>query len=195
MTPLDFATERDDRTASWRRADPRTALTERTAWNRWVVTLPDGEHAHDVRLERDHGAYVGECYTPDGDEREPCPGNAYHDSPCAHLCTVRKAAFGDVTDAFEAIGHSSRRSNSIGSWPWSRRIELIAAAAPSASRLLSTTSSISRSRRVIALFYPPHARPRRSLRAPESRGPRRRPRPRRRHRRRDDAPRSPRQGQ
>ncbi|WP_187347818.1 hypothetical protein [Haloplanus rubicundus] len=101
MTPLDFAAERDEGTASWRRADPRAALIERTAWNRWVVTLPDSEHAHDVRLERDHGAYVGECYTLDGDEREPCPGNAYHDGPCAHLCTVRKAAFGDVTDTHD----------------------------------------------------------------------------------------------
>lgn len=61
MTPLDFKHERDESTTSWRRAEPHVALIERTAWNYWLVTLPDGDHAHDVRLERDHGAYVGDC--------------------------------------------------------------------------------------------------------------------------------------
>jgi len=100
MTPLDFEHERDTDSTSWRRADPTTALIERTAWNHWRVTLPDGEHVHDVRLETDHGAYVGDCHVlGDDGERERCPGFAYHDGPCAHLCVVRKAAFGHVRDA------------------------------------------------------------------------------------------------
>ena len=105
MTPLDFETGRDEQTESWRRADLRAALIERVAWNRWRVTLPDGENTHQVCLERDHGAFVGECYTLDGDDRDACPGDAYHDGPCAHLCTVRKAAFGEMTDVRDERVH------------------------------------------------------------------------------------------
>jgi hypothetical protein len=89
VTPLDFAGARDDGSESWHRAEPARALLEQSGWNRWLVLLPDGEEAHEVRLERDHGAYVGQC---------DCKGFAYHDGPCAHLCTVRKAAFGRLDD-------------------------------------------------------------------------------------------------
>jgi hypothetical protein len=96
---LDFEAERDAGTDSWQRAS-REALIERTAWNKWRVTLPDGEDAHEVRLERDHGALVGECIVLDeADEPELCPGFRWHEGPCAHLCTVRKAAFVRLDDA------------------------------------------------------------------------------------------------
>ncbi|QHS17227.1 hypothetical protein GWK26_08770 [haloarchaeon 3A1-DGR] len=101
VTPLDFASKRDAGSASWSRADPTAALIERVAWNRWRVTLPDSEATHEVRLERDHGAFVGECEVLDGDDREQCPARKFSDvdEPCAHLCTIRQAlVFNDEAD-------------------------------------------------------------------------------------------------
>jgi hypothetical protein len=99
MTPLDFAAKRDAQSRSWTRADPTEALIERVAWNRWLVTLPDSEDVHEVRLERDHGALVGDCEIHESGER--CPARKYNDDeePCAHLCTLRKAlVFNDEAD-------------------------------------------------------------------------------------------------
>ncbi|MFA9517983.1 hypothetical protein ACERIT_12325 [Halopenitus sp. H-Gu1] len=100
VTPLDFAAKRDAGSASWERADPTAALIERVAWNCWRVTLPDSKNTHEIRLERDHGAFVGECEVLDGDDREQCPARKYNDpdEPCAHLCTIRKAAFVEISD-------------------------------------------------------------------------------------------------
>lgn len=95
MTPLDFATERDDASTSWERADPTATLIEQIAWNRWLVTLPDGESVHEVRLERERGAWIGDCHVVDGDR---CPGFAFHSGPCAHLCVIRKADVVAVPD-------------------------------------------------------------------------------------------------
>jgi len=94
MTPLDFAAERDESTASWQRADPTAALIERIAWDTWLVTLPDSDNGttYEVSLHRDHGALMGECEVRDeADER--CPARKYNDAskPCAHLCTVYQA--------------------------------------------------------------------------------------------------------
>ncbi|WP_058365930.1 hypothetical protein [Haloparvum sedimenti] len=95
---LDFEGRRDVGSASWERADPTAALIERVAWNRWHVLLPDGEHTHEVRLERDHGGLTGACMALMDDGKERCPARKYNDpdEPCAHLCTVRKAAFGAI---------------------------------------------------------------------------------------------------
>jgi len=95
VTPLDFSAQRDANSESFERADPVAALIERVAWNRWLVTLPDGDDAHEVRLERDHGAYVGECRSGDSDsefeEQERCPARKYK--------TVRPP-LGDTTNFF-----------------------------------------------------------------------------------------------
>lgn len=101
VVPLDFASKRDAGSASWERADPNAALIERVAWNRWLVALPDSDDVHMVRLERDHGAFVGDCSVIGVDGREQCPARKYNDAdePCAHLCTVRKAAFVEISDA------------------------------------------------------------------------------------------------
>jgi hypothetical protein len=93
MTPLEFEHERDQETESWARADPRAALIERRAWNRWLVTLPGGD-THLCRLEREHGAYLGDC---------DCAGFEFHDGPCAHLCTLRKAEF--LGESVTTTGH------------------------------------------------------------------------------------------
>ena len=87
--PLDFRSKLKVDSESWLRADPTAALIETVAWDRWRVLLPDGDESHECRLHRDHGAFIGEC---------DCPGFEYHDGPCAHLCAVRKAAFGRVSD-------------------------------------------------------------------------------------------------
>jgi hypothetical protein len=122
--PLDFRAERDARTASWERAAPSEALIERTAWNEWRVLLPDGDDVHEVRLERDHGAFGGEC---------DCKGWEFRDdpeSPCAHLCTLRQAEFGHdhdargnrirVLDATEERAQSVDRARADGGLRWSR---------------------------------------------------------------------------
>ncbi|WP_311171774.1 hypothetical protein [Halobellus ordinarius] len=108
MTPLDFAAKRDGDSASWERADPTGALIERIAWNTWLVTLPDSETTYEVELATEHGAYVGDCTVRDSGEQ--CPARKFNDrdEPCAHLCTLRKAAFlgidddrGESIDVFE----------------------------------------------------------------------------------------------
>lgn len=91
VAPLDFESRRETDSASWTRADPDAALIERVAWNTWLVVLPDGEHVHEVTLEKRHGAYVGDCEIRGGDQ---CPAMKWgdRDAPCAHLCTIRKGA-------------------------------------------------------------------------------------------------------
>jgi len=73
---------------SWDRADPEAALIESTGRYGYRVTLPDGD-AHLVAVAREDGEHVGTC---------DCEAWEYHDGPCAHLCTVRKAAFAEVED-------------------------------------------------------------------------------------------------
>lgn len=73
---------------SWARADPEAALIESTGRYGYRVTLPDGD-AHLVAVAREDGEHVGTC---------DCEGWEYNDGPCAHLCTVRKAAFAGVED-------------------------------------------------------------------------------------------------
>ena len=83
MTPLDFAAKRDGGSDSWRRADPTAALIERVAYNRFLVTLPDSKATHEVQLERDHGAFTGDCRHPeegvDYADQERCPARKYND--------------------------------------------------------------------------------------------------------------------
>ena len=94
--PIDFEAERDRDSSSWERACEQPVLIERVAWDRWIVTLADSEDTHLVQLHRDHGAYLGHCTVAEADEE--CPGWKYHDGPCAHLCAVRRAEFGNRTD-------------------------------------------------------------------------------------------------
>jgi hypothetical protein len=80
---LDFEAERDrEDSTSWERADPVAALIEGESDHSWTVSLPDGEDWHHVVLIFDNGVYVGQC---------DCEGFEYHEGPCAHLCTIRKA--------------------------------------------------------------------------------------------------------
>lgn len=90
MTPLDFESVRRDAGDTWTRADPAAALVEPggETGDTWTVFLPDGAEAHTVELHTDHGAYVGQC---------DCQGFQLT-GLCAHLCTVRKAAFIGETD-------------------------------------------------------------------------------------------------
>lgn len=89
--PLNFRAERGS--TSWDRADPRHALIEETdAPGGYTVTLSGG-NAHRVAYEKRDGAYRGRC---------DCKGWEYRDdphSPCAHLCTLRKAEVLDLHDA------------------------------------------------------------------------------------------------
>ncbi|MFB6179555.1 MAG: hypothetical protein ABEI77_07530 [Halorientalis sp.] len=94
--PLDFKRERERETGSWQRACEEPHLIERVAWDRWLVFFRDSEDAHLVRLHRDHGAYLGGCEIDKTGEE--CPGFAYHDGACAHLCAVRRADFGNLLD-------------------------------------------------------------------------------------------------
>jgi hypothetical protein len=97
---LDFESEREKGGDSWERAHPRDALVERMNRYGWRVYLPDGENTHHVVLAREGGKFVGRCHTFDDQERlTPCKGHQYGDGPCAHLCTIRKAAFINATDA------------------------------------------------------------------------------------------------
>lgn len=95
MNPLDFALVRENYPDRWDRVrnGVELALVERVAWDRWIVTLPDGGEPWKVRLRSDHGAYEGACEAPPGAVRDHdrCPGHKWHDGPCAHLCTVRLA--------------------------------------------------------------------------------------------------------
>lgn len=85
MTPvvLNFEAERDRESTSFDRADPTAALIEQQHEHAWTVSLPDGEGTHRVVLGLENGSYTGGC---------SCDGFEYHDGPCAHLCTIRKAA-------------------------------------------------------------------------------------------------------
>ena len=85
---VDFQSVAGTDSTSWGRADPQAALIERTGRYGYRVTLPDGD-AHLVAVAREDGEHVGTC---------DCKAAEYHDEPCAHLCTVRKAAFADVED-------------------------------------------------------------------------------------------------
>jgi hypothetical protein len=122
--PLDFRWEADAGSTSWKRGAPGRALIERRSWNEWAVFLPDGEDSHVVRLERDHGAYVGEC---------DCWGFRGRDdpeSPCAHLCTLRQAESGHyddvdgnrvrILDADEERAQSIDRAVADGGRRWCR---------------------------------------------------------------------------
>lgn len=73
--------ERRKRRAS-DRADPHAALIEQQAAHAWTVSLPDGDGTHRVVLIADNGVYLGRC---------TCDGFDFHEGPCAHLCTIRKA--------------------------------------------------------------------------------------------------------
>jgi hypothetical protein len=88
--PLDFLTERDDQTGSWRRAVEEGDAAELERLNRygWRVQLPDGS-PHLTALGTEREAYVGWC---------DCKGFKHNDGPCAHLCTLRQAAFIDARD-------------------------------------------------------------------------------------------------
>lgn len=81
--PLDFLTERDDQTGSWRRAVEDGGDAELESLNRygWRVEFPDGE-PHLCAIGTERGARVGWC---------DCKGFEYSDGPCAHLCTLRQA--------------------------------------------------------------------------------------------------------
>ena len=93
--PVDFLEERDDETESWTRADPREALIESFGRFGYRVTLRDGEDVHYCALGIDDGEYNGRC---------DCKGWQYHDGPCAHLCTLRKADFLEVIDVESTDG-------------------------------------------------------------------------------------------
>jgi hypothetical protein len=86
---LHFEAERDEETESFQRADPTTALIEQRREHVWTVTLPDGNDTHSVVLIEESGEYVGRC---------TCDGFRFHDKPCAHLLTIRKAAVVPDTD-------------------------------------------------------------------------------------------------
>lgn len=80
---LDFEAARDASTTSWQRADPREALIERWGRYGYLVTLPGGD-AHFLGIGRRNGEIRGFC---------KCKGFRHHSGPCAHLCTIRKAAW------------------------------------------------------------------------------------------------------
>jgi len=82
--PLDFETLAGTDATSWDRADPQGALIESVSRYSYRVTLPDGEESHHVAVAVEDGQHVGLC---------DCKAFEYHDGPCAHLCTVRQAAF------------------------------------------------------------------------------------------------------
>lgn len=86
---VDFLEQRDNETESWARADPRDALIESFGRFGYKVTLRDGDDVHYCALGIEDGEYVGRC---------DCKGWKYHDGPCAHLCTLRKADFLGVID-------------------------------------------------------------------------------------------------
>lgn len=80
---LDFEAERDADTTSWERAQPDDALIERWGRYGYLVTLPGGEaHFCAIGQRPGGGEFIGWCR---------CKGFSYHDGPCAHLCTIRKA--------------------------------------------------------------------------------------------------------
>jgi len=95
-TPVDFETEARTRSTSWQRADEATRPenvenTEIQAINRfaWTVRLPDGKR-HVTALLRREDWFEGYC---------DCKGFQHNSGPCAHLCTLRQAAFVHVETA------------------------------------------------------------------------------------------------
>jgi len=88
--PLDFRTEYDDQTGSWRRADSVNALIEPHNRYGWKVLLPDSDTVHELAIARERGAWVGWC---------DCKGYRCHDGPCAHLITIRQGHEVDDPDA------------------------------------------------------------------------------------------------
>ncbi|ELZ12854.1 hypothetical protein C478_08013 [Natrinema thermotolerans DSM 11552] len=92
---IDFLEERDGDTESWARADPREALIESFGRFGYKVTLRDGESVHYCALGLEDGEYIGRC---------DCKGWEYHDGPCAHLCTLRKADFLELIDVASTDG-------------------------------------------------------------------------------------------
>lgn len=89
---LDFPREAEENSTSWERAHPRRALVERKDAITFEVMLQDGATTHTVNYARERGAYVGGCDCKGWDYRDR------EDSPCAHLCVLRKAEFIDDSD-------------------------------------------------------------------------------------------------
>ncbi|MFC7204742.1 hypothetical protein ACFQJC_14575 [Haloferax namakaokahaiae] len=79
-----------NRRNSWTRADPFKAIIDPISTYGWRVKLPDGD-IHTVALAKQRDRFVGRC---------DCKGFQFHDGACAHLCTIRKADFGDVPDIY-----------------------------------------------------------------------------------------------
>ena len=92
MSYLDFKREAREETTSWQRANPRKALVERTDAVTFRVMLQDGDSSHTVQYTRERGAYCGYCDCKGWDYRDR------EDSPCAHLCVLRKAEFIGASD-------------------------------------------------------------------------------------------------
>lgn len=86
---LDFGCLTGSEATSWLRANPQQALIEPVGRYGYLVTLRDGAETHRTAVALDSGTHVGTC---------DCRGFQYHEGPCAHLCTVRKAAFIGETD-------------------------------------------------------------------------------------------------
>jgi len=86
--PVDFDRLAGSEETSWQRAQPQEALIESTGRYGYRVTLHGGE-AHLVAVAVDDGQHVGQC---------DCKAWEYHENPCAHLCTIRKAAFLGLED-------------------------------------------------------------------------------------------------
>jgi len=92
---LEFEQEKDGPSTSWKRARPKEALIESFGRFGYKVTLRDGEEVHYCALGLEGGEYIGRC---------DCNGWKYHDGPCAHLCTLRKADFIGEIDVEAADG-------------------------------------------------------------------------------------------
>ncbi|WP_058365739.1 SWIM zinc finger family protein [Haloparvum sedimenti] len=85
---LDFQRLAGTEETSWQRGEPRAASIKRASRIGWRVALPGGE-PHTVALAIDGGEWTGYC---------DCKGFKFNAGPCAHLCTLRKAAFGGLPD-------------------------------------------------------------------------------------------------
>ena len=87
VSPVDFQTAEDDMTSSWCRAIAvDVAISELSRPGKFIVEFDDSEEGHVVRLVGDGAGYGGHC---------SCPGNQFHDGPCAHLCAVYQRALED----------------------------------------------------------------------------------------------------
>jgi len=85
---VNFAPLAESSDTSWQRANPDVALIESTGRYGYRVNLPDGD-AHLCALGVENAHHVGVC---------DCKGWQHNDGPCAHLCTIRKAAFLEIDD-------------------------------------------------------------------------------------------------